>query len=659
MKVRSFMIVSFLLVSTALFGAKATVSNNYNLFNNYNLGMQTTFSNHNYSVPFSQVRSDTDAYGYYFLTDTCPGGPTFSWFDTSASWTKIYGLGDDSNIGPFSIAFDFPYYWYTVDKFYVNSNGCISFSDEEVYTPQGGSQTFVIPSPKGPDDLVIPLGADLTFVGEGITQGSVYYYTNNVGTLIISFLDVPAWSDTAAAGFTGSHDFQIVLCKTDSTILFQYEHQHGVFYEDQPPFSCAGIENVGGNVGLSAFLSQYPDSGDAIKFIPPDETTYEILDIMVKETMSSGSKGLFVFPNIGFVPWATIKNQGTMGAGSFDVRFQIMDTTSGSFPWVDTSITVSGLSAGSDTTLYFSDLGGVFLWFVDNYFALVQTTLTGDEAPENDSLDCEILVIELPGWLQYDSDPESAWLSHWLGGAGAGWGQEFEPPKYPIEVDSISIAMSADTAGIGPVMAPIMLLDDDGPGGSPGTILWTDTYSIATPPGYFGHFKFAIDPPVIIESGLFYIGILQATDDFPMIAFEKVGPFSRRGWENTGSWSPGRDRIEDELLMRFHGRPVGVSERRDKKFSYAFMLTPARPNPMKKNTMIYYTLPTEGNVTLKLYNLLGQEVRTLVNGRQKAGFHSVTFDAKNSQGNRLPQGVYFYRLSAGERSLTRKITLLR
>ncbi|MCK4577134.1 hypothetical protein KAU34_12050, partial [candidate division WOR-3 bacterium] len=362
-----------------------------------------------------------------------------------------------------------------------------------------------------------------------------YYYTNNVDTLIVSFLKVPAW---VSGPPTGEHTFQIILTAQDSCIYFQYGPQSGQFYGGS---CCTGIENVIGNVGLGVFLYVNPDllPNYTLKFIPPDTTTYQALDIGISEAISEGSEGIFLFPGDPYTLTATIRNYGNVDAGTFDVSCLLWDTTYVSY-FTDT-VTVSALVAGAETTISF-----IPNWTppaVNDYLTFMQTTLAGDINPTNNSKDVELEVITLPGWMMYDSDPSSASGHSWIG-AGGGWGQEFEPPQYPITIDSVSLAMSSTNN----VNVPILFMDDDGPNGFPGTILYADTIYIYAGTG-FDHYSIAIPPSVNnITSGKFYVGMVQLGDSFPRMMMEANGPFSRRGWELTGSWSPSRERENYENL---------------------------------------------------------------------------------------------------------------
>lgn len=78
------------------------------------------------------------------------------------------------------------------------------------------------------------------------------------------------------------------------------------------------------------------------------------------------------------------------------------------------------------------------------------------------------------------------------------------------------------------------------------------------------------------------------------------------------------------------------------------------PNPFSHSTKIHFNIPYSDNVTLKVYNIIGQEVATLVNDRLEAGEYSVNFYADN-----LPNGVYLYRLKTGNQVLINRCTILR
>jgi hypothetical protein len=90
------------------------------------------------------------------------------------------------------------------------------------------------------------------------------------------------------------------------------------------------------------------------------------------------------------------------------------------------------------------------------------------------------------------------------------------------------------------------------------------------------------------------------------------------------------------------------------KLPSSFSLAQNYPNPFNPSTTIRYALPQRSQVTLTVFNTLGQLVATLVNESQDAGYHDLRFD-----GNGLASGVYFYRLRAGDFVVTKRLLLLR
>ena len=85
-----------------------------------------------------------------------------------------------------------------------------------------------------------------------------------------------------------------------------------------------------------------------------------------------------------------------------------------------------------------------------------------------------------------------------------------------------------------------------------------------------------------------------------------------------------------------------------------FELSQNYPNPFNPVTSIGYTLPTTAKVKLSVFNVLGQEVASLVDGQVEAGYHTVKWDA-----HEMATGVYFYRLEAGSFTATKKCLIVK
>jgi peroxiredoxin len=111
--------------------------------------------------------------------------------------------------------------------------------------------------------------------------------------------------------------------------------------------------------------------------------------------------------------------------------------------------------------------------------------------------------------------------------------------------------------------------------------------------------------------------------------------------------------INDELSK------VSTSAEQTENIPQTISLQQNYPNPFNPSTVITYTLNEATQVSLKVFNMLGSEVATVVKERQSAGEKSVTWNAMESSGSVLPSGLYIYQLKAGGDVITKKMTLIK
>jgi hypothetical protein len=141
----------------------------------------------------------------------------------------------------------------------------------------------------------------------------------------------------------------------------------------------------------------------------------------------------------------------------------------------------------------------------------------------------------------------------------------------------------------------------------------------------------------------------NAYDNRYLVVWEQGGSLSDDGLNIYGEFIWGR-----KYLKHFVNGPQSNDDG-----SCDFSLVQNYPNPVYNTTMIQYQLPRFSYVTLKILDINGAVVRTLVNEAMQTGYHCIVWDSKDDMGENVANGIYFYQLQAGEIVTTKKMTVIR
>ena len=164
-----------------------------------------------------------------------------------------------------------------------------------------------------------------------------------------------------------------------------------------------------------------------------------------------------------------------------------------------------------------------------------------------------------------------------------------------------------------------------------------------------------IDSTTLFNKKIHYISyLIESTTITKVTLSDKFGPTSASYYDDP---PPPWPKYTYSLIgCEVNGTKYGnvVSVQQENRLPGKFVLSQNYPNPFNPTTTITYSLPKSSFVILKIYNLLGREITTLVNGEKRSGTYKVTWDAQN-----VPSGVYFYKITAGEYSNTKKMILLK
>jgi photosystem II stability/assembly factor-like uncharacterized protein len=129
-----------------------------------------------------------------------------------------------------------------------------------------------------------------------------------------------------------------------------------------------------------------------------------------------------------------------------------------------------------------------------------------------------------------------------------------------------------------------------------------------------------------------YVG----TGSYVGLSFVTYGPSATSGWAVTSTGG----------IAGFYGTITGVENDEQGQIPTSFALMQNYPNPFNPSTTIRFSLPTQSSITLKIYNVLGQEIATIVDEMKQAGNYSFQWNGHTDLGIQVASGVYFCRLEA-------------
>ncbi len=117
--------------------------------------------------------------------------------------------------------------------------------------------------------------------------------------------------------------------------------------------------------------------------------------------------------------------------------------------------------------------------------------------------------------------------------------------------------------------------------------------------------------------------------------------------------------MTEAQLSDYYGNLLEVTIDKQGILPSEYSLHQNYPNPFNPNTTIFYELPAPSHVRIEVFNVLGQRVATLLDGREEAGIHSVQWDSRSESGSKVSSGIYFYRITSDDFTAEKKMVLMK
>jgi hypothetical protein len=544
------------------------------------------------------------------------------------------------------------------NKIWIGSNGYISFQNGITLNAPFSTIPTIDSSNA---NFAAGMLSDLTFTHDStvwdniildsvvkvfpISGTTAWFWTNYSDSAIVQFDSVPFW-DTIPKGYhIGRNTFQIILTSKDSSILYQYKSLNGKAQNNDVK---TGIENIVKESGLPVLNdTTYPIANTAVKFYYPKVISCDSCFSDVTPLWNNDSLNGAFFMSGPYGRSITLKseiaNVGNRNAGAFSINAQVLDASSNSL--YNNTIIVPRSLVGADSAVVFSTLYQCNA--SGRYTYRTQTLFSHDMNNTNDIQDVELVVVDTSlatCTLAYDDGIKDSSLS-WKTNTD-GVGIYLEPPFYPVKITSLDyyIAENPNSSGF---IASIRAANANH---SVGAVLFKDTIAgslvVANAVNHI-----SLSTPITINSGGIYVG-WEMNGASISLGTSRRAPLSNRAYEIIGgNWSPYRYRTLEDFMI--HVNIMGSNTASVNEFNNdGTLLSQNFPNPSSGNTIINYTLPSNGQVQFSLRNLLGQEMEVINFGNQSVGNHSFKLNTE-----KYSSGIYFYSLKFNDSEVTKKMVV--
>ena len=439
-----------------------------------------------------------------------------------------------------------------------------------------------------------------------------------IGGAAGTFMNIITWTDVAneANAKYSIHFAEKTFSSIDSS-----------FVEDLPPY------NIPSNTGATTHILRAPETNQNVSYyysVNAKDASANVGAIALSNKVTTQAKGV---PVISETAPANFALDGSVGEWLNQKPIVITKNT-----LLGEGHVVSGGVVDNDNDLLVKSYLAV-----DDNFLYVAHDVTDDKVFDTMSvyepwksygLDCVDMFIGLYDW-------RGKRHQNYTGGA---------TPDYHLRFTSYALYLDnpGQPGGIKPLLKP-----------GANYIFKKKTFT----PGYIIEAKIPFKTIADSSSGSLFkpkkgyrIPIDYSINDNDGKTFSPNEPWNAR--DGILCYSPFNDDNSWDKVWRWSHTWVGPywsnSVRKENVFAKSFELSQNYPNPFNPTTNIKFSIPNSGVVTLKVYDVIGREVMTVLNQFQEAGAYNVTFDA-----TKLASGMYVYKLESGSYSKTKKMMLLK